>query len=368
MRLLKFGKKWVLFCADNGVGVVMYRPLARKLALDPRVRQFHAMHLKRVRLVDTYEREHPRQFFAKYGIQKGITNYKLARLLPVDLFVTPNFSEKMHCERARRKVQIFHGVSFKNYCIKDKVLRYDRLFLPGPYHRRRFIEAGLFKEGDERLLLVGLPKLDRLVDGSLDRRAILEELRLDPARRTVLYAPTGDRGNSLFRQGEELLAALFKLPVNLIVKPHDHADRDERCTIDWPARLRATRRENFAAVLHSDVVPLLYAADLLITDASSVAFEYTLLDRPVVFIDVPEIIEGTEAPMMDLSTWGRKGGDIVRRPSELEEVVPRLLENPGEKSAIRRAIAADLFFEPGKATQNAVSALYRELELEPPPA
>ncbi len=368
MRFARFGRKWVLFCADNGVGVVMYRPLSRKLAPDPRVRQFHAMHLKRVRLVDTYEREHPREFFARYGIQDGITPYKVARLLPVDLFVTPTFSDKLHCARARRKVQIFHGVSFKNYCIKERALRYDRLFLPGPYHWRRFIESGLVKEDDARLLLIGLPKLDRLVDGSLDRRAILEELHLDPARPTVLYAPTGDRGNSLFRQGEEILAALLQLPVNLIVKPHDHADPDERCTIDWPARLRATRKEGFAAVLHSDVVPLLYAADLLVTDASSVAFEYTLLDRPVVFIDVPEIIEGTEAPMMDLSTWGRKGGDIVREPAELEELVPRLLENPGEKSAIRRAIAADLFYEPGKATQNAVSALYRELDLEPPAA
>lgn len=40
-----------------------------------------------------------------------------------------------------------------------------------------------------------------------------------------------------------------------------------------------------------DILPTLFLADLLISDASSVANEYTLLDRPIVFLDVPEMIE-----------------------------------------------------------------------------
>jgi len=356
----------VLFSANNGVGVVMYRPLSEALRGDARVKQFHTAYLGRHRRHDSGEASDLRAFFGAHGIYSGLRHYRLTRLLPVDLYVCANFSARLHPRFAKRSVQIFHGVSFKNYAIKPKALRYDRLFLPGPYHRRKFIESGLFQEGDERLKLIGLPKLDRLRDGSLDRRATLEGLGLDPSLPAVLYAPTGDAGNSLFRQGEQILAELSRLPVNLIVKPHDHADLDPHCAIDWNLRLREWTAERFAAVFDADVVPLLNAADLLVTDASSVAFEYTLLDRPIIFMDVPEILEGPSSDHFDLTTWGRKGGEIASDPAELRELVPALLADPTQKSEIRRQIAEDLFFEPGRATENAVKALYAEMQLEPP--
>lgn len=358
-------RKWILFSADNGVSVVMYRPIAAALRADPRLRQFHAMHFKRSRRVDQELREDARTFFGGLGIEEGVIHYKLARNLPCDVYVTPNFNDRLHAVRARRRVQIFHGVSFKNYCIKEKALRYDRLFLPGAYHKRRYVESGLFRADDPRLVVIGLPKLDRLARGEIDRAAVLRSRGLDPSRPTVLYAPTGDAGNSLFRHGEEILRAFERLPVNLIVKPHDHADPDPACRIDWPARLASIRRPGFAVDLGFDVVPLLAAADLLLTDASSVAFEYALLDRPIIFFDVPEILNGPTAHMFDLDTWGRKGGDVVHTVGELADAVPALLAEPSAKSAIRRRIAADLFHEPGTATERAVRQLYREVGLSP---
>lgn len=365
MRLIPSRRRWVLFAADNGVCVVMYRPIAVKLRGDRRVRQFHAMHLKRLRRVDKADREDPRGFFSKFGIHQGVTPYKVARNLPVDLFMSPTFNDKVQARWARCRVQIFHGVSFKNYSIKEKALRYDRLFLPGEYHLRRYLESGLFKEGDPRLDMIGLPKLDRLVDGSLDRAGILESLNLDPALKTVLYAPTGDPGNSLFRHGEEIIAALRKLPINVIVKPHDHADPDPKCTINWPERLKSMKGERFMADTGSDIVPLLFAADLLLTDASSVAFEYTLMNRPIIHFEVPEIMEGRYSHMFDLETWGLKGGDMAGSADDLLEMVPRLLEDSSEKSEIRQAIAKDLFHQPGKATANAVRRIYELVGLEP---
>ena len=54
-------------------------------------------------------------------------------------------------------------------------------------------------------------------------------------------------------------------------------------------------------------------ADLLITDASSVANEYTLLDRPIVFIDVPELFELTlsKHARLDLEARAKKLLDRV---------------------------------------------------------
>ena len=55
--------------------------------------------------------------------------------------------------------------------------------------------------------LVGMPKVDCLVDGTLRRDTVLRELRLDPARPTILYAPTWSAHSSLNLMGVELRRA-----------------------------------------------------------------------------------------------------------------------------------------------------------------
>lgn len=367
MRLLPRNQRYVLCSANNGVCVVMYRPILQAAEEDERLRFFHTAYLSHTRRIDDADRESPRAFLRRQGIERGVLHHRLARQLPFDVYLSPNFSDRLFARRARLKVQIFHGVSFKNCAVHaDKTEGFDRLFVPGPYHRRRFLEQGILREGDPRLRMVGLPKLDRLVDGSLDRAAIVRALGLDPALPVVLYAPTGDPGNSLNRQGEAILNTLLELPIQLVVKPHDHAGRDKDCPIDWRQRLTEWRHDRLRVDLGSDVVPLLFAADLLITDASSVAFEYTVMDRPIVFVDVPEILDGRRRKNIDLDTWGRKGGEIVERAAELGDVVPRLLADPRDRSEIRRAIARDLFHRPGDAARRALRTLYDDLELDPP--
>ena len=99
------------------------------------------------------------------------------------------------------------------------------------------------------------------------------------------------------------------------------------------------------------------AADLLITDASSVANEYTLLNRLIVYLDVPELIRASreKGAMVDLDSWGRRGGLVVQRPGEVEPAVAASLAEPDRLSAIRSAIAQNLFYNPGCATQAVVA-------------
>ncbi len=359
-------RRWILCSANNGVNVVMYRPIVERLSEDSRLRIYHTASLSHTRQFDDNERADIKRFFGRHGVHRHVLHFRVSRYMPWDVYLSPNFSRRIIPRFARIKVQTFHGVSFKNCAIKPKSSIFDRLFLPGPYHRRRFIERGLYQEGDSRLIMTGLPKVDRIVDGSVDRMQVLLERNLDPSLPTVLFAPTGDAGNSLNRQGDAIISTILNLPVNLIVKPHDHASEDEKCTVDWPARLAAWKHERLFADLGSDVVPLLASADLLITDASSVAFEYTLCDRPIIFIDVPEILNGPRQSRMDLDTWGRKGGDVVTHAKELESLIPRLLEDSSEKSEIRRAIADDLFFDPGNATSRAARRLYEDMEMDMP--
>jgi hypothetical protein len=253
------------------------------------------------------------------------------------------------------RVQIFHGLSFRNMAVRRDVLVYDHLFITGPYMMRAFREQQLLRPTDPRLVPIGFPKTDRLVDGSLDRGAILSRLGLSGRRPVLLYAPTGQKHNSLETVGEEVIRRLRATGrYDLLIKLHDHP-RDR--SVDWPRQLRPLLDRHTKLVRDFDIVPYLFVADLLITDASSVSSEYALLDRPMVFLDVPEMITAMRAKgrAVDLETWGRKGGVTVRWPDEAVDAVRWSLAHPRDGRDVRRAMARDLFFNPGKAAEAAVA-------------
>ncbi len=262
----------------------------------------------------------------------------------------------------RERVQIFHGLSFRNMAVRRDVLVYDHLFITGPYMRRAFQEQQLLRRTDPRLVPIGFPKVDRLVDGTLDRRAILRRLGLSARRPVLLYAPTGQRGNSLETLGEEVIRRLRATGrYDILIKLHDHP-RDR--SVDWPKRLRPLLDRHTKLVRDFDIVPYLFVADVLISDASSVSSEYSLLDRPMVFLDVPEMIQAMRAKgrAVDLDTWGRKGGVTVRWPDEAVDAVRESLAHPGRGGDVRRAMARDLFYNPGRAAEAAVGWIRERLQ------
>lgn len=264
----------------------------------------------------------------------------------------------------RDRVQIFHGLSFRNVAVRRDVLVFDHLFITGPYMKRLFLENQLLRSTDPRLIDIGFPKVDRLVDGSLDRRKILKRLRLSGRRPVVLYAPTGQRQNSLETGlGEAMLERLQATRrYDILIKPHDHP-RDQ--TINWSTQLRRFQDAHTRIVSDYDVVPYLFVADLLVTDASSVSNEYSLMNRPMVFLDVPDLLAAgrKKGQSVDLDTWGRRGGVTVRWPDEAVEAVESSLAHPGRGSDVRRAMAKDLFFNPGQAGDTAANWIRSRLGL-----
>lgn len=260
------------------------------------------------------------------------------------------------------RVQIFHGLSFRNMAVRRDVLVYDHLFITGPYMQRSFQDQQLLRPTDPRLVPIGFPKVDRLVDGSLDRRAILSGLGLSGRRPVLLYAPTGQKGNSLETVGEEVIRRLRASGrYDILIKLHDHP-RDN--SVDWAKRLRPMLDRHTKLVRDFDIVPYLFVADLLISDASSVSSEYSLLDRPMVFLDVPHMLQAMRAKgrAVDLETWGRKGGVTVRWPDEAVDAVRESLAHPSRGSDVRRAMARDLFFNPGRAADAAVAWIRARLQ------
>jgi CDP-glycerol glycerophosphotransferase (TagB/SpsB family) len=185
----------------------------------------------------------------------------------------------------------------------------------------------------------------------------------------VLYAPTWTRFSSLNVMGEELVRRLVDAGLTVLVKLHDHSlnrNFESSGDVDWLGRLMPILAKGRGRLITSgDASPWLVAADVLITDHSSIGFEYFLLDRPVVRIAMPELIQRTDIPDEYVQLLA-SASTTVETPSEVVAAVTDAASRPRLLSAVRRGLVAELFHEPGNATRRAVDELYSLMELDPP--
>lgn len=355
----KSGRRRILVDARTPVNFTMVAPVVRAMASDPRVEFSFTASEEPERLAEIYHEAtgvrtiHPRR----------------AALMKFDAYVASDFMWAS-LPRGTCRIQVFHGVGGKyGFDAPDRSMReWHRLFFVNERRLRNFIAAGAIDPDSPAIRLVGMPKADCIVDGSIDRQAVLRELRLDPARPTVLYAPTWSPASSLNAMGIDLVTRLAGMPVNLIVKLHDRSrDLRERYSggVDWAAALRPHLRDGSSALAEGhDISPYLVAADLMITDHSSAGFEYLLRDRPIVRIHRPALIELANIHPDYVALLA----SVATSVETLDETVAAVeygLANPEARGADRRRVAADLFYKPGTATRRSVEALYEAVELEP---
>lgn len=292
-----------------------------------------------------------------------------ASLIQFDVYLAADFLW-MKLLRGARRVQTFHGVAGKYRSVYDSpsqsMRSWDRLFFINERRLRHFIECGAIDEGSEAARLIGMPKLDCLVDGTLQRDELLREMGIDPARRTILYAPTWSAHSSVVSMGEELVKRLGEAGFAVIVKLHDRS-RDLQYVnsggVDWGTRLEPLL-QRFDGVLAKgkNSSPYLAAADVMITDHSSVGFEYLLLDRPLIRIHVPELIKNTDIEPRYVELLA-SASTSVNDVSETIAAVEQSFVDAQENSKTRIAVANEMFYKPGSATDRAVNELYSLMEL-----
>lgn len=340
----------------------MFKPVHRRLAQDQRLEIWFTAHHDYTGLYRTIGLEH----------EKLVSNF-WSKLRHYDMRICPSFYYER--DNADVTVQIFHGCSLKNRAVHEKALDYDKLFLIGPYMRQKFIETWKLAEDDPRFENVGMPKLDQFFDGSLDRAALMARLKLDPSLPTVIYAPTRttETSSSLQLFGRQIIESVAEMPVNFLIKLHDRAYKQWKSSMkeDWEQMLDSYKEHpRVRPIFDYDVVPYLYLSDLLISDISSVVNEFSLLDRPIVLIDVPRLISNYKRIELarglatsDLEQWGQSVGHLAKDMKDLPEIITYCLEHPEEKKDVRREFSSRFFFNPGTATDKAVAKIYGLLNL-----
>jgi CDP-glycerol glycerophosphotransferase (TagB/SpsB family) len=175
------------------------------------------------------------------------------------------------------KVQIFHGLAGEkkgHFKIRDY---FDLYLTQGPYFTDKFTKLSL-KHKNFEVKETGWCKLDRLY-------AINEKIKNKKdhmlsqygAKYIVLYSPTFSPS---LTSVEVLYNIIQKLgehkDILVLIKFHDKMD--DR----WVEKYKNITSKNILIVQSDDITESLQIADLMISDTSSVVYEFTLLDKPVV--------------------------------------------------------------------------------------
>jgi CDP-glycerol:poly(glycerophosphate) glycerophosphotransferase len=272
--------------------------------------------------------------------------------------------------RCAHRVNFFHGVAGK-YDLDNPIGLpmgfecYDRVAFINRDRMQRYLAARVVTP--QQAVLVGYPKLDRLVNGRWDAAEVRASLGFDPSRPVTLYAPTYSESSSLHLAGEAIVGALACAGLNVIVKLHDRSlDSDPRYNggIDWRARFRALEQSGRIRYVEApDASPLLAAADLLVTDHSSLGFEYLVLDRPLLVFDAPDLARLARINPEKVELL-RSAATVVKTTSELADAALAAVRNPAARSAERKQVASEMFHDPGTATERAVALVREFLALE----
>ncbi|MFI9822451.1 CDP-glycerol glycerophosphotransferase family protein [Streptomyces sp. NPDC052013] len=212
--------------------------------------------------------------------------------------------------------------------------------------------------GSYEHLEYGYPRNDVYFTATADDVArVRRELGVPEGRTAVLYAPTHRDHRSGFEPGLDLEAFCEAAGEDVVVllRAHYFYDRGAR-----PCDGRV-----IDVTAHRSTEDVCLAADALVTDYSSIMFDYAGLDRPiVVYADDWDVYRQTRGVYFDL--MAEPPGPVARTPDELARVF-RDGSWSGEESAALRARFRERFceFDDGRAAERVVR---RVLLGEPPEA
>lgn len=296
-------------------------------------------------------------------VQRGSPAYRQALARATYLVDNQTFPSYFRKRPGQRYLQTWHGIPLKKMG-KDVlgfkleppapdrgIGAWDQLVVPNRYFEQVFVPAFGF---DGELLCYGTPRNDPLVDGSVDRSRARELLDLPVDARVILYAPT-------FREETRVQRMRVKPPFEvgalldglgpdtyLLMRPHYL----NQISVPSEHRYRALDVRSV-----EDVNLLYMAADILVTDYSSVMFDFALLRRPMIFhtFDYDEYIS-SRGTYFDLKQAAP--GPFTTTTEELLKAIHQMLSDPSPYRYKYADFLADYCGdEDGEAAERAALAL-----------
>lgn len=352
------GRRRILVEARTPMNLAVIRPVIEGLRTDTRIRlQFTGP-----------DREDLRAAFEELGVTSDVIGRGDTIWSRFDLYINADPWEAVSLRRVSRQLNFFHGVAGKYNldCPTDLPLgfnRYDAVAFPNAGRRDSYVGAGIVSA--ERARLVGYPKIDVLVNGRGNPRQHAAALGLDPSRPTAIFAPTFSPASALNYAGEAIVETLLGCGCNVIAKLHDRSlDPDPRYNggVDWRERLNRFAGRQFQLAASGDSTPFVLASDVMVTDHSSIGFEFCALDRPLVVFDAPNLVETARINPEKVALL-RSAASVVGDTTGLAEAVRDALASPRARADQRARAADEVFHQPGGATARALQLIYELIDL-----
>lgn len=258
------------------------------------------------------ETDHSFAFFTSKKVRKELSGnlkkYKLlqnideTKLFFPDLVIVPgNFVD---FRIPGIKVQIFHGLGVEKPSHYEIRHFFDVYCTSGPFVTKQFLKL----QRKYKYFLVketGWPKIDHILNYSTEN--LKDKYKIPKDKKVILFAPTHSRK---MQSAEELLPVIPKIICSdeiWLLKFHELMNKE---IIE-----KITNSKNIRIIDDYDITPYLHLANVLITDTSSVAYEFMSLDKPIV----------------TYRTQSRKDKGIdIAQPSELRDAINRSLQKPQE--------------------------------------
>jgi len=361
-RVRKRSHKYILFDGINLMNYVMFHPVYQELKKNEKIKVFFTN--------SPHGIERAIKDYTEVGIEKEqIISPKKALYFKWDVFIVADFTwhyPKRNCS----KIYLGHGVggnkrfgSNMPYKLSKPINNFDFCFFAG---------EGEFEKYKKHLppkvegKLVGYPKIDCLAGNSYDRTQIFQRVNLDPAMKTIMFASTWGVNSLAYTAGEEIIDKLVNIEgYNKLITLHcNNWERDDYSRSlgkDWENILsKYSDRKDTYIIKDYDWTPYSFISDCLICDNSSLIFEYSILNRPIIYYEIPE----AKFCDSELKRGLVEASCVIRNPDELKAAIQYSFKHKDKKARQRGELADYCFYKPGSATERAVDIIYDILKFK----
>ncbi|MCX8043713.1 MAG: CDP-glycerol glycerophosphotransferase family protein, partial [Desulfobacterota bacterium] len=189
-----------------------------------------------------------------------------------------------HVRHCKKIVNVGHGLICKGWFYTDDPVvrrenRADLICVPGQWHKEI-----LEKNVSTPLVVTGFIKSDALFHCTqYDVKRFKEKYGIDEYTKTILFAPTFNEELSALPYVYDRIHELCDQHTVILIKLHGMTDKA------WVDRYRSIATTTAGIKLIDDVhiACAMRCADVMVSDVSSIAAEFMLLDKPVVFFNNP---------------------------------------------------------------------------------
>lgn len=285
-----------------------------------------------------------------------------------DLIVCTDVYAKFPLRRSPR-VFLNHGPGIGRRLLERSPFRktlydFDLVLLSGEEDRDLLQRLCAAEFVANKVKPVGFPYLDRLSASAATRGGYLHALGLDPDKPVVLLAPSWRGLQEIHdcKPGyfESLIETLRDLDFNLLIKLHACSfNKVMTQGVDWYERLRCYIGGHVGLDREVDDIPALQHADVLISDISSRAYNFMLLDKPVILL-VPDGLF-SDAFDRERIALMQQAAFTARSVADVQAFFTN--ESPGYSNGAgnRGQVARRCFANHGCATEAVVSLVLQEV-------